>query len=235
MTDKDATRKVRFKEQETLAKLGDFLRLDRYSVEYPKYDPNLENARQDLVNVYRGDAVAGLLHIVGTAGHEGKQTLLLVEQFRMPTVISPITGAPDFELIDQKKEAAGRILELMAGVQQYDEPPLETFRRECFEETGFTPKFVKFISSFYPSPGACSEQIFLYYGRIDWPESKEWPEDDDPENSDHGDETENIKRCYRTPAEFLNLIERGELRDGKCYAAAEWMRRAEIAREFFGL
>ncbi|MEO1554443.1 MAG: hypothetical protein AAFR82_10975, partial [Pseudomonadota bacterium] len=76
-------RKVKFKEHATLAKLGAFLRLDRFNVVHPKFNPGEMSDELTLVNVHRGDAVAGILHVVG----QGKQTLLLVEQFRMPTLI----------------------------------------------------------------------------------------------------------------------------------------------------
>ena len=232
MPDDIGQRKVRVSEQETLAKQGDFLRLDRYNVEYPKFASG-EFAKAKYVNVHRNDAVAGLLHILGAGPHEGKQSLLLVEQFRFPTVIGAETGVPDLNLIDEQNEEAGRILELMAGVQQPGEPPLESFRRECKEETGQSPKKVVYISSFYPSPGACSEQIHLYYGSITWPANEPWPETQDPEDSDFGDETENIRLHYYTPKEFLEMIAAGKLVDGKCYAAAEWMRRPEIASGVF--
>ncbi len=224
-------RKVQFLEHATLAKLGSFLRLDRYKVIHPKFNPGEMSEELTLVNVHRGDAVAGLLHIVrGT-----EQAILLVEQFRMPTLISADTGLPDLDTVNDEEEHAGRMLELMAGMQKPGEPWLEAFRRECLEETDLDPDHVDYIASFYPSPGACSEQIHLYYGRFDWPDDWEWPETEADDQRGRGVETEDIRRHFVTPTQFLEMIERGDLKDSKCLAAAEWMRRPKHAKEIFGL
>lgn len=224
-------RKVQFREHATLAKLGSFLRLDRFKIVHPRFNPGEMSDELTLVNVHRGDAVAGILHVVG----QGKQTLLLVEQFRMPTLIDADTGLPDLARVDQEKEHAGRMLELMAGMQQPGEPWLEAFRRECEEETGLVPDYTDFIGSFYPSPGACSEQIHLYYARFDWPDDKPWPETEPDDQRGRGVETEDIRRHALSPQEFLDMVAEGDILDGKCFAAAEWMRRPENFEPLFGL
>ena len=224
-------RKVQFREHATLAKLGSFLRLDRFKIVHPRFNPGEMSDELTLVNVHRGDAVAGILHVAG----QGKQTLLLVEQFRMPTLIDADTGLPDLARVDQEKEHAGRMLELMAGMQQPGEPWLEAFRRECEEETGLVPDYTDFIGSFYPSPGACSEQIHLYYARFDWPDDKPWPETEPDDQRGRGVETEDIRRHALSPQEFLDMVAEGDILDGKCFAAAEWMRRPENFEPLFGL
>lgn len=226
-----AKRKVQFREHATLAKLGSFLRLDRFKIIHPKFNPGEMSDPQTLVNVHRGDAVAGILHIVG----QDKQTLLLVEQFRMPTLIDSDTGLPDLDRIDREHEHAGRMLELMAGMQQPGEPWLEAFRRECEEETGFVPDRADFIGSFYPSPGACSERIHLYYARIDWPDDKAFPETEADDQRGRGVDNEDIRRHCLSPREFLDMVGDGRILDGKCFAAAEWMRRPEHYGPIFGL
>jgi len=224
-------RKVQFREHATLAKLGSFLRLDRFKVVHPKYNPGEMSDELELVNVHRGDAVAGLLHVVGREG----QTLLFVEQFRMPTLIEAETGLPDLEQIDREKEQAGRMLELMAGMQQSGEPRLEAFRRECEEETGEVPDQAEYISSFYPSPGACSEQIHLFYARFDWPDDKPWPKTEPDDQRGRGVDSEDIRLHAIQPEDFLNMVSAGQIADGKCFAAAEWMRRPENFGPVFGL
>lgn len=224
-------RKVQFREHATLAKLGSFLRLDRFKIVHPKYNPGEMSDELELVNVHRGDAVAGILHVVGKGG----QTLLFVEQFRMPTLIEADSGLPDLTRIDRDKEDAGRILELMAGMKQPGEPWLEAFRRECEEETGEVPDHADFISSFYPSPGACSEQIHLFYARFDWPDDKPWPETEPDDQSGRGVDNEDIRLQALSPQEFLDRVADGRILDGKCFAAAEWMRRPENFGPKFGL
>ncbi|MEM7005587.1 MAG: NUDIX hydrolase [Pseudomonadota bacterium] len=215
-------RRVKFKTHEQLAKVGSFIRLDRYDVEYPTYNvAEYGDYKQGtLVNVHRGDAVAGLLHV-----KRGENDfLLLVEQFRMPTIINATSGMPDMDLVD-KEESAGRMIELMAGTQEAGEPWMETFRRECFEETKFQPEEIEFISSYYPSPGACSEQIHLYYGRVSVPDGTPLLDEEHEDTESYGDESEDIRRIFMTPTEFLDAIRTGRIVDGKALAAAEWMRR----------
>lgn len=209
-----------------MAKLGNFLRLDRYDVEFPKYDKNEENAKATLVNVFRGDAVAGLLHI----RRADEDFLLLVEQFRMPTLIDPETGMPDLDKVHEG-EHAGRLLELMAGMQKPGEPWLEAFRRECFEETNLQPDRVEFITSYYPSPGACSERIHLYYGRVEVPPDTPLLDHEHEDDESYGDDTEDIRRVFMKPEAFLEAVEQGEIQDGKALAAAEWMRRKSSAEK----
>ncbi|MEL6828968.1 MAG: NUDIX hydrolase [Pseudomonadota bacterium] len=219
--------RVRFLEHKTLHAVGSFLRLDLFLVTYPKFEHGEMTGETPLVNVHRGDSVTGLLHLV----RGDQQSLLLVEQFRLPTLLQADTGQPDMDQINQDPDA-GRMIELMAGMRKPGEPWLEAFRRECVEETGIDPDDSEYISSFYPSPGACSEQIHLYYGRINWPDDKAWPETDASEAAGFGDESEDIRRHFVTPAEFLEMVENGTLKDGKCFVAAEWMRRAENADRF---
>ena len=220
-------KRVRILDHETLQAVGSFLRLDRFRVIYPKFNQDDAPIEADYVNVHRGDAVAGLLHLV--KGDE--QTLLLVEQFRLPTLLKADTGQPDMGELHADPEA-GRMLELMAGMRKPGEPWLEAFRRECLEETKLDPDETEYIGSYYPSPGACSEQIHLYYGRIDWPADTPLPETDSPEAADFGDSSENIRRHFVSPKTYLDMLAQGVLVDGKCFVAAEWMRRPENAPRF---
>ena len=205
--------RVRIFQREVLAKLGTFLRLDKYEVAFPMFKSDEMSKPQPIVNVFRGDAVAGLLHI----SQHGKHYVLLVEQFRLPTLIDPISGLPDLERINRDKNA-GRLIELIAGTQEPDEPWLETFRRECLEETGLAVKNVEFISSFYPSPGACSEQIHLYYGRVDWPDDEPLPGATD-EDKTFGVGGEDIRRITFEISEFLSAIEQGKITDCLLYTS----------------
>ncbi|MEQ9315400.1 MAG: NUDIX hydrolase [Henriciella sp.] len=213
--------KVRVLEHAVLHAFHSFLRLDLFRVSYPLFAGGMSDPK-DRVNVHRKDAVAGILHIVG---EEGRQCLMLVEQFRLPTMIGAADGMPSLDEVNSGGEKTGRIIELMAGTQIVGEPWLETFRRECLEETNLEPDEVEFITSYYPSPGACSEQIHLYYGRIKWPVGRDWPETGADEWMSLGDEEEDIRGVFVTPAEFLDDVASGNNRDGKCLVAAEWMRR----------
>lgn len=211
-----------------LSRVGDFLRLTAYKVRYPLQNPKTPglSAELDLVDVYRRDAAAGLLHLRMTDREPAERhRLYFVRQFRFSTTINSETGEPDLS-------RTGLLTELMAGTCQAGEPPLETFRRETREETGFELEHVEHIGSFYPSPGACSERVHLYYGRISGGAELE-DIIDNPDNAYGGyDEYEEVKRMPMSPEEFLLGVENKQFLDGKALAAAEWLRRDSSRKHF---
>lgn len=95
----------------------------------------------------RGEAAGVLLY------DPDRDTLVLIEQFRVGAL------------------AAGEspwLLEVVAGITDPGEAAEDVVRREAQEEAGCTilGDLVP-ISRFLPSPGACSEVISLYCGRVD--------------------------------------------------------------------
>lgn len=222
---KSTPARVRLLEREEDARIGNLFRLTRYRFEHLKKNADdgwskAWSAPDWRADFFRGDAVAALLHRETAArGHE----LMLVRQFRFSTIIDPDTGAPDVS-------RDGYMLELMAGMRMKDEPWIETLRRETQEETGYEIGEYEFINSFYPSPGACSEQIHLFYARVKDADAAT------EERLDWGalEEQEQTLRVSKTPKQFLEMIEKREILDAKCLAAAEWMRR-DANRGRFGL
>ncbi|MGR9105923.1 MAG: NUDIX domain-containing protein [Gammaproteobacteria bacterium] len=78
--------------------------------------------------------------------------VVLVEQFRVGAI-------PD--------KACPWLLEIVAGAIEFGESPEDVALRESREEAGCElTKLVK-ISEFYTSPGASSEKLTLYCGRVD--------------------------------------------------------------------
>lgn len=206
---------LRVKKRKVRTEVPGFMRVTSYKFAYrwagedPK-NPAWVEEEVERVDVYRRDAVSGLLHLAKGDQH----TLILVKQFRLSTAIDPETGDPDFS-------RDGAFVELMAGVRERDEPPLETLIRETREESGFEidPGSITSIASFYPSPGACSERIYLYYARVT-PDAaiearKTWGV------SGH----ENILREDMAPADFLRDVEAGKMLDAKTIIAAGWLRQ----------
>lgn len=213
-----------------------FLQVDRFTVRYRRADGET-SLPQPRINIHRGDAVAGLLHHVRDDGH----WLYLVNQFRLSTAADPDTGAPTTKgaplapigpgprHVETAPVDAGWIVELMAGMRMKGEPWGETLRRECREETGFdiVPSSLEFIGSFYPSPGACSERIHLYYAKVDA------PGDARPSPSAKGVDDEEVVLVPLLANEFLAAIEDNEIHDAKAIAAAEWMRREANRKKHF--
>lgn len=71
-------------------------------------------------------------------------------------------------LVKQYRYSAAReLLEVVAGIvenQQAD--PEATIKKEIAEETGYVVDRLEHIMDFFPSPGACTEKVFLYYAEV---------------------------------------------------------------------
>ena len=93
----------------------------------------------------RGDAV-GVLPYDPT-----NDTLVLVEQFRAGAL---------------RGEDSPWMLELIAGVVEEGESDVDVVHREAMEEAGCELAELVPIATFFPSPGACSEQVRLFCGRV---------------------------------------------------------------------
>ena len=93
----------------------------------------------------RGDAVAVLPWDLET------DSLILVEQFRPGAI---------------RREDSPWMLELIAGVVEPGEADAEVAHREAMEEAGCELDRLHPIATFYPSAGACSEQIRAFVGRV---------------------------------------------------------------------
>ncbi|MEE4203579.1 MAG: NUDIX domain-containing protein [Halieaceae bacterium] len=93
----------------------------------------------------RGDAVAVL------PWDPVKDELILIEQFRPGALRDAETPW---------------MLELVAGIVEPDERDLDVVHREAEEEAGCRFDAVEYICKFYPSAGACDEQIRLFVGCV---------------------------------------------------------------------
>lgn len=190
-----------------------FLQVDEVEFDYLLPGENLpaparRTKRETHLIVQRGDSVAALLHEPQTG------LLHFVRQFRLPT----------FRRDDDPEGQDGWLVELVAGVLQNNETPRESIKREIREETGFVSVGqCDLIGSFYLSPGAGSERLFLFYvtveatGRV---------------GEQHGEvrgiDGEQIVTISMTPAEFLRQVETLTIADAKTVAAAEYIRRKNI-------
>ncbi|MCG8441112.1 MAG: NUDIX hydrolase, partial [Caulobacterales bacterium] len=199
-----------------LQNLG-FLSLDRFLVRHKGLNGKLKTKPLPHVNVHRGDAVAALIVHRATAGDR----VFLVRQFRFSTCLRASDGGVDDEA--RLGEHPGWIVELMAGMPKRGETQEEALHREAFEETGFKLTNVAKISTFFPSPGACSERIHLYYAEVDAPPDA----DVEPSRLALGvkSEGEEIEVRAVSMAEFLDMVARNDIVDAKAIAAAEYVRR----------
>lgn len=95
----------------------------------------------------RGDAVAALVYNLDD------ELYYLVSQPR-PATFNKVVDAENF-------------VEVIAGMIDKDEIGWEAIVREITEELGFK-EFVDviFLKVFFPSPGGCSEKVYLYYVEV---------------------------------------------------------------------
>lgn len=76
----------------------------------------------------------------------------LVEQFRVGALQS---------------EYGAWCLEVVAGLIDPGETPDQVIRREVYEEAGVKEVQLNFIASYYSTPGACNEKVYLYAALCD--------------------------------------------------------------------
>ncbi len=95
--------------------------------------PDGKTAKREVVLHPGGVCVAAL---------DDQNNLFFVEQFRYPH--------------------GEKVLELPAGKLEWNELPDPAAARELREETGCVAKNLKRVSVSYPTPGFCSEKLYLY-------------------------------------------------------------------------
>ena len=136
------------------------------------------NAKREVVEHGGGVCVAALTE---------NQEILMVKQFRYPYM----------EVI----------YEIPAGKRDKNEEPLLCGKRELLEETGFVADTYKDLGQLYPSPGYCSEIIWLYAAKNLHYEKQ---------NLDDGEFLEVEKIPFK---KAVNMVLDGEIKDGKTQVA----------------
>lgn len=118
--------------------------IKRYDLTHSTVDGQTQRVVRDCFE--RGDSVGVIAYDVA------RDSIVWLRQFRVgligeqhPWSVEPIAGKVDAE----------------------DTDPREAALRECREECGCEPTGMLPCPSFYPSPGACSEYIYMFIGLID--------------------------------------------------------------------
>lgn len=126
--------------------------------------------------------------------------ILLVEQYRYP--------------------AQKNLLEIPAGKLEKEEDPYTCGMRELEEETGYCCKDLQKITSFYSTPGFCSEKIYLY-------------EAIEPSKAEHPlamDEDECIFTQWYPLEEAYQMVTRGIIQDAKTMIAIQYAMLKNIMK-----
>jgi nudix-type nucleoside diphosphatase (YffH/AdpP family) len=120
-------------------------------------------------------------------------TIILTRQFRLPAFVN---GHPD-----------GMLLEAPAGLLD-GEAPADAIRREVEEETGFRTAEVEPVLIAYMSPGSVTERLHFFVGECS-------PANCVAKGGGSAEEGEDIELVEVTLDAALDMIERGEIVDGK--------------------
>lgn len=120
-----------------------------------------------------------------------QKTVILTEQFRMPTYLNG--------------NETGMLIEACAGLLDADNPE-DCIRRETEEETGFKISEVKRIFEVYMSPGSVTEILYFFVAEY----SKE-----QKVNDGGGVDNEEINVLELDFEEAMNMIKTEQIKDAK--------------------
>ncbi|MDC6448503.1 NUDIX domain-containing protein [Alphaproteobacteria bacterium] len=121
-----------------------FFNLNKYKFIHQKHDGNWTGKVER--EVFGGAQVSGLIPYDPI-----KKEILLIQQFR-----AGILNSYDEDYL----------YEIVAGIIDKNEKPIETAERECLEETGCNLKKIIPIQSFFPAPGSSESYYHLFLGEI---------------------------------------------------------------------
>lgn len=130
-----------------------------------------------------------------------RDEILLVRQFRIG-------------VIDSKQSPW--LLELVAGLVDSGEEPADVVKREAMEEADCEPTDLIHICDYYSSPGASTEAIHLYCGRVDT-------------GSAGGvfgldDEGEDIEVVVMRYDDVLSAVQSGQINNAMSLIAIQWLQ-----------
>ena len=150
------------------------------------YEGAILNLRRDKVTVLTGESYREIIEHSGGA------------------VIGAVTSNHNLIMVKQYRKPLERVvLEVPAGKRDGNENGEEVARRELREETGYTAGEIIHLTTMYPTPGYSQEALDIFLAR-----------DLIPGETDF-DENEAIEICEVPLAEAVDMIMRGEIKDGK--------------------
>jgi ADP-ribose pyrophosphatase len=151
------------------------------------YEGAILNLRRDVVSVKDG----------GTSKRE------IIEHFG-GSVILAVTPEGKIPMVRQYRKAAEKVmLELPAGKLEENEDPEKAAIRELREETGYRAGKIERIASFYPTVGYSTEILHIYLATELTPGETDF------------DDNEAIDIELYAPETLYNMIDKGEIDDGK--------------------
>lgn len=187
----DADKKVDLIEKRTV--FDGYFRIDRFRIRHSLHNGGMSEPLDR--EVFERGHVAAVLPVDPV-----RDEVVLIEQFR----IGPF--------------AAGWhpwLLEGVAGIIEDGESPEEVARRETLEEAGCEVTDLVPMMRYLSSPGACTETVDLFCGRVDAGRA----------GGVHGldEEGEDIRVVVYSLEAALALLEAGKIVNGKTIIALQWL------------
>ena len=175
--------------------LDGFIKVDELQVEFDRFDQQGRNSVKRY-NLERPEAAAVILENVSN------NSVIIVEQFR-------------FAVASRSTHKAW-VLEIIAGLVDPGEEPIEAAYRETLEESGYQVKQLEHLYTFYASIGISNELVSIFYGQVS---------DADKIEKGGGLEIENEDiKIHEIPIpELMDMLRNGEINDSKTIMAIQWL------------
>ena len=173
-------------------------KVDKAILRHEKFDGSMSKEITRL-NFNRGDTVAVLLY------NKENKSVVLVKQFRYPAYVD---------------NGPGWLIECVAGIK--DNGKISVARKEALEETGYRIEELEYLTRFYPSPGGCSERIYVYLAYV---EAKDKIRDE----KYLGVGSEDINVMEVPLDEAFDMIKNGEICDAKTMISLFLLRDKLVA------
>lgn len=172
--------------------------LKKITYEYTKTDGTKQVQSREAYD--RGNGATILLY------NKEQNTVILTRQFRLPTFING--------------NETGMLIETCAGLLDKDNPE-DCIKRETEEETGYKITDVRKIFEAYMSPGSVTEILHFFIAEY----TKEMKVTD---GGGLESEQENIEVLELNFNEALNMINNGDIKDGKTIMLLQYIRLNNI-------
>jgi GDP-mannose pyrophosphatase NudK len=172
--------------------------LRKITYEYVKKDGTSQIQTREAYD--RGNGATILLY------NKSRRTVILTRQFRLPTYING--------------NSSGMLIEACAGLLDKDNPE-DCIRRETEEETGYKVTDLRKVYEAYMSPGSVTEMLHFFIA--------EYAEDmkiHDGGGVEH--EEENIEVLELGIQQAMDMIDKGEIRDGKTIMLLQYIKLRNI-------
>lgn len=191
--------------------------------------PNRDWSIESSEVVYKGFYTLERLEFKHALFKGGRSGLVDREQFIRGNVVGVLAHDPKLDkvaLIEQFRIGARNrddhpwLMEVIAGMIEPGEEPQEVAVREAYEEAGIRLTNVKEVMHYLASPGASSEEVYVYYAEADLSEASGVFGLDE--------ESEDILLHVVSADEAIQMLENGTVCNALSIIALQWFRHHRL-------